>query len=121
MIIYNLWSTRKPIVQQDKNICWFWRFFPIYLLSFFNLLKKTFRLFLLRFFKEPVFESWCSSFLQYTYTTHDTVAYNHYLRQFRSVYPPNIYSPTLTKVTVGPRPLHCEWNVLELHPWSVAR
>ena len=44
MIIYNLWSTRKPIVQQDKNICWFWRFFPIYLLSFFNLLKKNFQI-----------------------------------------------------------------------------
>ena len=44
-----------------------------------------------------------------------------YLRQFRSVYPPKIYSPTLIKVTEGPKPLHCEWNVLELHPWSVAR
>ena len=39
-----------------------------------------------------------------------------YLRQFRSVYPPKIYSPTLIKVTEGPRLLHCEWNVLELHP-----
>ena len=44
-----------------------------------------------------------------------------YLRQFRSVYPPKVYSPTFTNVTEGPRLLHLEWNVLELHPWSVAR
>ena len=41
---------------------------------------------------------------------------SNYLRQFLSVYAPNIYSPTLINVTVGPKLLQCEWNVLELHP-----
>lgn len=60
-----------------------------------------------------------SGYLQPTYIDYDALYL--YLRHFRSVYPPKIYSPTFTNVTEGPRLLHLEWNVLELHPWSVAR
>ena len=47
--------------------------------------------------------------------------YNAYLPHDRLVYPPKIYLPTLTIVTVGPLPSHREWNVLAPQPSTDAR
>ena len=48
------------------------------------------------------------------------IAY-HLPAQFWTVYPPKMYSPTLTKVTVGPLLSHFVWKFSAFHPSTEAR
>ena len=49
------------------------------------------------------------------------IVYIVYLPHETLVYPPKIYFPTLTIVTVGPLPSQREWNVLAAQPSTDAR
>ena len=54
--------------------------------------------------------------------SNSTIVYIVYLPYHETlVYPPKIYFPTLTIVTVGPLPSQREWNVLAVQPSTDAR
>ena len=55
--------------------------------------------------------------------SNSTIVYIVYLPRYHEtlVYPPKIYFPTFTIVTVGPLPSQREWNVLAAQPSTDAR